>query len=281
MPSTRLAARHRAWRHVLYRRAHPPFALAAFGVALWLLMLPTGIAWLLDGRTVDGTQVWVKPLKFLASLGLFALTSAYALSQASVQARRGMTARFVLATIVTASVFELSYIAWQAAQGEASHFNKEDTFHALMYSLMGVGAVALTMTSGVLAWLVARHGAPCLHPVLQASIVLGLGLTVVLGIFTGAAMSTQPGHFVGHPPGGGTPPLLGWSLEGGDYRVAHFFGMHTQQALPLTGLLLARSRATPSLRSGIVILWMVAAGWTALVAVTFAQALSGLPFHDL
>ncbi|MBC7942675.1 MAG: hypothetical protein H7Z19_23465, partial [Chitinophagaceae bacterium] len=51
--------------------------LARFGTGLWLLMLPAGVALWLDPRTLGDSLVWVKPLKFLASLGLFALTSAW------------------------------------------------------------------------------------------------------------------------------------------------------------------------------------------------------------
>jgi hypothetical protein len=102
---------------------------------------------------------------------------------------------------------------------------------------------------------------------------------VVLGLFTGAAMSTQPGHFVAHPPGGGTLPLVGWSISGGDYRVAHFLGLHTQQLLPLVGWWLVR-RQTPLAR-GRIVLGAVAIAWCALVAIAYAQAVAGLPFHRL
>ncbi|MGY6707507.1 MAG: hypothetical protein ACXIVF_04190, partial [Rhizobiaceae bacterium] len=37
---------------------------AATGVAMLLLLLPTGFAALVDARLVEGVNVWAKPLKF-------------------------------------------------------------------------------------------------------------------------------------------------------------------------------------------------------------------------
>ncbi len=261
-------------------KTEPPGLLAAFGLVLWLLMPPVLLALALDTRTLpDGTLVWMKPLKFLASLGLFALTSAWALACTTAPAQRSRGAWAVLALVVLMSLFELGYITWKAALGEASHFNTRDPFHALMYALMGAGAVVLTATSGIVAWLVARQGDVRVHAVLRHAIVLGFALTVVLGILSGAAMSTQPGHFVGAGAGAATVPLLGWSLLGGDYRVAHFLGMHAQQALPLMALVLVR-RATGLQRAAALrVLNLSAVAWCALVAFAYVQALRGQPFH--
>ena len=261
-------------------KAEPPRLLAAFGLRLWLLIPLVFLALAMDPRTLpDGSLVWMKPLKFLTSLGLFALTNAWALACTTAQAQRSRSAWAVLVLVVLMSVFELSYISWKAALGEASHFNTRDTFHALMYSLMGTGAVVLTATSGVVAWLVARQSSPQVHAVMRHAIVLGFALTVILGILSGAAMSTQPGHFVGAGADAATVPLLGWSLVAGDYRVAHFFGIHAQQVLPLVALLLIRKATAIDGAAALRVLHLFAIAWCALVAFTYIQAARGQPFH--
>ena len=82
-------------------------------------------------------------------------------------------------------------------------------------------------------------------------------------------MGSQPGHSVGAE--GGHVPMFGWNRSGGDLRVAHFMGIHAQQAIPIL-LALAAPLAT-RLR------WLVLAGGVALyVAATlaiFAQAVAG------
>ena len=67
-------------------------------------------------------------------------------------------------------------------------------------------------------------------------------------------------------------PLVSWSRSGGDLRVAHFFGMHAMQALPLLGVLVRNWRyGRTAVSVGAVL-------WSAIAVLTFVQAINGKPF---
>lgn len=209
--------------------------LTVFGTALLVAMLPALLAHGLDERTLRGVGVWVKPLKFMASLGLFALTTAWLLDLLPPQERRGRLVRACVWTIVATGGGELAYITWQAAAGEPSHYHHLATpFHAAMYTLMGIGALLLTGTQAVLAWHIERAGRTDLDPVWRIAVVRGLWLTFLLGAGAGGLLGGM------QPPGGSGMPVTGWHLGGGDLRPAHFIGIHAQQLVPVAGLLLAR-----------------------------------------
>lgn len=224
-----LAVLHGTLREALARQR----ALTLFALAMGLAMLPVLLMLGLDERTLRGVNVWVKPLKFLASTGLFALTTAWFVGLLPPQRRRDGVVRVVAATIIAMALFENGYIVWQAALGEASHYNFADRFHIAMYQAMGAGAVLMTLTQPLLAWHIVRHARADLDPLWRSAVVVALGLTFVLGAGAGALLGPI------QPPAGSALPLFGWHASG-DLRPAHFIGLHAQQLLPLAALALMR-----------------------------------------
>ena len=224
-------------------------ALTLAALLLWAAMLPTLLAWGVDDRLVRGVNVWVKPLKFMASIGLFWISTAWFIGLLPEGERRHPTVRRLAAVAIAAGLFEIGYITWQAAHGEASHFNYSSQRHQILYTLMGLGALAMTATQPVLAWRIARHGRNDLHPLWREAVVLGLAGTFVMGAGAGGVL----GSF--QPPGGAGLPVVGWHLGGGDLRPAHFLGMHAQQFIPFAGALLV---AWAPLRGRLVLRALVA-----------------------
>ena len=250
--------------------------LATYGAILLSLALATAAMQLVDPRQLaSGVNVWVKPTKFLVSVGVFALTAAWFFGYVRPERRRSRAMRATAGTLIVAGTFELIYIGWQASQGLESHFNNDTAFFSAMYSLMGLFAVLLIGTTLPLAWEIGRRPAPHLRRDFVAAIVIGLLLTFLLGGGLGGYMSAQAGHAVGTQ--GGHVPLFGWNRSGGDLRIAHFLGIHAEQAIPILAALLAGLGAR--------VRWpLLIAGSLAYVLVTlgvFAQAVAGRPLLPL
>ncbi|HYJ81630.1 MAG TPA: hypothetical protein VEW26_02145 [Allosphingosinicella sp.] len=247
-------------------------ALALYGLALLILALAGAILQTVDPRVLaSGVGVWVKPVKFLVSVGVFALTAAWFFGYIRPERRGALLPRLVVVMLIGAGSLELLWIGWQAANGLESHFNNDTPFYNLMYGLMGLLAVVLIGSTLPLAWEIARRPAAGMRSDFVAAVVIGLLLTFLLGGGLGGYMSAQPGHDVGAT--GGHVPLFGWNRSGGDLRIAHFLGIHAQQAIPLLAAVVAGSSAR--------LRWTaLGAGTVAYVAVTFAvfaQAVAGRP----
>lgn len=268
MPPLRQAADR--WRGFAAREPY----LVMTGLVLALAMIPTALCYALDDRTINGVNVWLKPLKFQASLGLFAFTLAFFMPMASEAFRRSWAGRFVVWGFIIPTFYEVLYIAWRASMGEPSHFNVETPMAAILYRLMGLGAVTLTLTAPVLAWGIMRRDAPPADPVYRLAVVLGLVLTFVLGASAGIMMGAGLTHVIGTPVPGDTGwPVLGWLYTAGDLRVAHFFGIHAQQVIPVVGALLIAF--VPAMaRTGLL---AFTALYTLFTLAVLAQALAGMP----
>ena len=196
-----------------------------------------------DERALREVGVWHKPLKFMASTALFALSTAWFMGRLPAGARSSPVSRALVWTVIATSLFEVAYISMQAALGEPSHYHVADPLHAAMFVAMAVAAVLLTGTQAVLAWQIARHQRSRPWPLATQAVVVGLALTFLLSTASGFMLGAQ------QPPAGVGLPILGWHLAahpgGGDLRPAHFLGVHAQQLIPLAGWLLqARAGAS-------------------------------------
>lgn len=264
----------------------PPCPAAAFGTRPWwelvclfgaLLALTFG-AHLADGRELNGVPVWIKPLKFQASLALHFATLAVLAGLLTRARRRSRGFRVVVAASIAAALFEIAWIMFQARRGRASHFNEQTVVEALMYGLMGLGAVLLVAAPFILGlWLLWDYRYRLGADPLRLSAALGQVLAAVGTLIVAGYMSGHGGHWVGSvtadAPG---LPVLGWSRQVGDLRVAHFFATHAMQLLPLAGFVL-RDAGGRGCR------WLLAGGaaYTAFTAAVFIQALRGQPFLSL
>lgn len=258
------------WRG--YRRAEPLWFDATIG--LLILSAICLVAEGLDQRLLNGVSVWAKPFKFSLSLAIYFATLLVFIGYLSASQRRTKSARFMVSSLVWVALLEMAYIAIQGGLGEASHYNLTTPFHSAMYSLMGAGATWLVLGLLWLGWLIAKNhnlGEP-----MVLAIVLGLGLTFLLGGGFGSYLGGQAGHWVDGPTTDAHGIwLFNWTTVGGDLRVAHFFGMHAMQAIPLFALLLP-VQLNRRVTCALVIVF--SAAYAGFSAHTFVQAIQGQPF---
>lgn len=249
----------------------PPPGYRLFTRAAWIML--AGAALLALGIWLDPVQIlgvsrWLKPLKFFASVAIFLFTTAYALRQLKPSA----PTRGIAIAIVACLTIENLLITMQSARGVTSHFNNSTLFDGAVFGVMGITIVANTIA---VAWLLAhlfRNALP-LDPAILWGWRFGV-ILAILGSAQGFVMVARAAHTMGAADGTGPAlPLLNWSMQFGDLRIAHFIGIHGFQVLPLTGYLLARTQ-TPRAP------WLVALVFAAclgLAGLLLLQALSGKP----
>lgn len=264
-------------------RWHRPLLVLA--AVLAVAVVPVAIAAIVDDRQLLGVGVWEKPLKFLLSFVIYAVTWSWIIGQFTRWRRAAWWAGTV---VLVTSVVELVIIVGFASVGLRSHFMVDTPLATTAWSIMASAIVTLwlaTLLAGIALW--RNPGAdPARTTALRAGVVIsliGMGLAFLMTGPTPEQLSDFQGvagaHAVGTADGGPGIPLLGWSTVAGDLRVPHFIGMHALQAIPLLALgleLLARRvgvlRAA-RVRRGLVLTG--AGAWLAATALVTVQALRG------
>ncbi|RST83118.1 hypothetical protein EJC49_22810 [Aquibium carbonis] len=255
----------------LHRR-EPRFA--AMGLIMLMLMLPTAFAALVDLRAVSGVNVWIKPLKFQASLAAYLLTLAWFAAFLPAGVTDARWYRRYSALVVGMVGIEMLWLMGASFYGVPSHFNRDGGFLEIVYPVMGLFAIGLTTATLVYGVLIGRDPRSTLAPAMRASLSLGLVLTFVLTVLAAGFLAGGQGHFVGEATTASALPVLGWARDGGDLRVAHFFATHAMQIIPAFGLM---ASALPA-RQGVIVVQVFAAGFVVFTGLVLFQAMRGLPF---
>jgi hypothetical protein len=225
-------------------------------VILMTLLIPLSIVGMvIDPKVITGVNGWIKPLKFLVSSAIYGATFLWLLT--CVKGRRWAVR---IAATITGSVLliEVSLIIMQVIRGRASHFNAATVFDAAVFSTMGIAITVLATMNLLLAVLLMfqRLDSPVFGWALRLGVLasfVGMSTAFLMtagptpeqlaAMQAGEAVTSIGAHSVGVADGGSGLPFLGWSTEGGDLRVPHFFGLHGMQVIPLLGWLLARPSA--------------------------------------
>jgi len=267
--------------NILWKGSAP---LTVTGLAMIVVLVAAAVGLAVDPRIITGAPAWLKPSKFAISIAIYSFTLAWIFTLLPEWPR---VRRVVGWTTAVALVLEIALISLQAFRGTASHFNVGTVFDGVVFAVMGIAIVIQTLATIAVAVALWRHRFT--DRALGWALRLGMTLTIV-GAMTGGMM-TRPtttqldaaragerltvvgAHTVGGPDGGPGLPVVGWSTQHGDIRVAHFLGLHALQVLPIVALLLARRRLNDAIRVRLTI--AAAASYAGLFAILLSAALRG------
>lgn len=236
--------------------------------------------------TVLNEPAWLKPMKFSVSLLIYGFTlllfTPYVHGKWANRLIQGASWGILLTFLPLVGL-----LSYQAQRGVRSHFNFATSFDATLFQMMGLLALSTwiaTFIFGIV--LVVQHAE---NRAFGLAIKMGL-VTALIGsalgylmipptveqtavLERGGELETIGAHTVGYQDGGPGLPLVGWSTQGGDLRIPHFFGLHGLQLIPLIGLFLTRNGRGQSKQVGYV--WLVSLVYLAFIGILTWQALRG------
>ena len=246
------------------------------GAAMMLAFIVCALLSIGDQRLVLGINPWIKPMKFLTSVTIFVWTIAWFMPETRVVSGTGLIDKrqFIRWTIFVSMIIEMAGIILQAGRGVQSHFNQATAFDIAIFTVMGTTIAFNTFAIWVLLWIIRRDTPPQ-----RAGYIWGIRLGVaifLLANYQGAIILLNNAHTVGAPDGGPGLPFVNWSTGYGDLRVAHFFGMHALQALPLLGFFLDKAKVPA--RNLVIAVSII---WLAVMSGLLTLALQGRPLLSL
>lgn len=216
--------------HKIFKRSK---SLGQFGLLNFLaFFVMLGISFF-DDRTLMGVNVWMKPMKFSISIGIFSWTMAWFLFYLP-QIRKVQKIKL---TIIIAMLIEQVIIIYQASRGELSHFNVSTIGNAVLFQIMGV-AILINTIMVFWAYLLFAE-VESLFPGYRRGIRLGM-LIFIVASMEGFLMAGNLSHTVGAADGQEGIFFLNWAKAYGDLRIFHFLGLHALQAVPLFAWFYAR-----------------------------------------
>ena len=260
----------RSW-YELHRRN------GATNVVVWaiylelLLMLVLLVLLPFDTVQVGGRYRLIKPLNFTMSMAMYLATVVILLDYL----RASMWWKKVIGWGVSICILTgITCITMQAARGTTSHFNISTPFDSTVSSLMDI-VDPLNSVFVLVLLIFAVQSKYDVSRLSQLGIVFGI-LLFLAGSVIGGVMVAHGQSVVGVAPEGPGLPVVNWSTKGGDFRVAHFLGIHAFQILPIAGWLINQMEGLPR-RAKLTAVVAVSAGYVSLMGIVFLQAMNGVP----
>jgi hypothetical protein len=250
----------------IYRRNR---LLATAGTINLIVAFILFLCFFYNKEVVLGINSMIKPIKFALSIWIYCWTMALLLFYINDQNK---VKKYSWLAVI-AMGFEQFAIVSQALRGQLSHFNDSSIYGRVIYALMGIFIVVLTVQTLRIAITFIRQKTYKIPTSLALSIKIGLIYFVIFSFF-GGYISGVNGHTIGAKDGGAGLPLINWSTLFGDLRVAHFFGIHALQIIPIFGYWVSNQYTSNSSTKAI---WIFSIIYLAFVCFTMTQAMIGMP----
>ena len=210
-----------------------------------------------------GVNRWLKPFKFYSSVGIMILTIGWLMYYLDDKRK---VKRFS-GIIAIAMFLENGLIMMQAIRNTTSHFNDTSLFNGLVFNLMGILIIIFTVTVVVICISFFRQKRFSIPMAYVWGIRLGLLFFIIFSLEGGVMLGLLK-HTVGAFDGGPGLPVVNWSSQHGDLRIAHFLGIHSLQILPLYGNYVSKTK-NQTITFSLV--------YFVLCAALFLQAINGIP----
>jgi hypothetical protein len=241
------------------------------GTAHFLVFLLLALYYPFNNQIVLGINSVIKPMKFALSIWLFSWTMAMIVHYIHDLKKVNVYAW----VMVICMSFEQLAITTQALRGQLSHYNKESLYGSVLFSVMGVFILMATLWTAYIASVFSKQKNNELPKAILLGIKIGLFFFVAFSLF-GGYISSLPAHTIGAPDGSEGIWFLNWSKLFGDLRVAHFFGMHSLQIIPLFAICLVK--LSKSMTHEKLYVWLFSSTYLAFIIFVLIQGLKGIAF---
>lgn len=245
------------------------------GLFHFLLVPVFVLVYFFDKGLILGIDPWIKPIKFAISIGVYIWTYAWLLYY--IQSSKWFVR--IISFVIGISMFvEMAAIVLQSYRGVPSHFNIETAFDGSVFGIMGLMIVANSIAIFLtFIWFLVKK------PDLEFSYLLSIRLAMIVFIFAnliGGMMIGNSAHSIGGADGGEGLPLVNWSTKFGDLRIAHFFGLHAIQIIPLFAFYAKKAFNLSSKRNALLVILFVIV-FSLLFFGIYALAIAGKPLLNI
>ncbi len=235
------------------------------GNFLFLIVLFSFFGSFLSDKIVLGTNTFSKPFKY--SLSSWATCWSlcwilYYLESSKIK----KSASWIIGSVV---LFENLIIFIQSLRGEPSHYNMSTPLNSLLSVLIIFFMLIFSLTLIRVCILFFNQQKFPISQHYTWGVRFGVLIFVVSSILIGGLMFGLMSHTVGGYDGDVGLPIINWSTRFGDLRVAHFFGVHALQVIPLLSYYVFKKKNSVVFFSYL---------YMALIMIFIIMALSQMPF---